>query len=73
MDLFQELQEYLLKRNEELIAISIVKESIEEEFNRIKNSAAISESQIQGLNSTVTLLEYVFLLLKINNYLTYCH
>jgi len=63
----------LLKRNEELIAISIVKESIEEEFNRIKNSAAISESQIQGLNSTVTLLEYVFLLLKINNYLTYCH
>ncbi|XP_025201457.1 rab GTPase-binding effector protein 1 isoform X2 [Melanaphis sacchari] len=52
-----ELQEYLLKRNEELIAMSIVKESIEEELNRIKNSAAISESQIQGLNSTVTLLE----------------
>ncbi|KAE9535550.1 hypothetical protein AGLY_007451 [Aphis glycines] len=60
-----ELQEYLLKRNEELIAMSIVKESIEEEFNRIKNSAAISESQIQGLNSTVALLEYVFLLFKI--------
>lgn len=37
--------------------MSIVKESIEEEFNRIKNSTAISESQIQGLNSTVTILE----------------
>lgn len=45
--------------------MSIVKESIEEELNRIKNSAAISESQIQGLNSTVALLEYVFLLFKI--------
>ncbi|CAI6351080.1 unnamed protein product [Macrosiphum euphorbiae] len=55
-----ELQEYLLKRNEELISMSIVKESIEEEFNRIKNSTAIFESQIQGLNSTVILLEYVF-------------
>ncbi|VVC40386.1 FYVE zinc finger,Zinc finger, FYVE-related,Zinc finger, FYVE/PHD-type,Zinc finger, RING/FYVE/PHD- [Cinara cedri] len=52
-----ELHEYLLKRNEELIAMSIVKESIEEEINRIKNSAAIFESQIQGLNSTVSLLE----------------
>jgi len=45
--------------------MSIVKESIEEEFNRIKNSIAISESQIQGLNSTVILLEYEFLLFKI--------
>jgi len=45
--------------------MSIVKESIEEEFNRIKNSTAIFESQIQGLNSTVTFLEYVFLLFKI--------
>ncbi|XP_022181716.1 early endosome antigen 1-like isoform X2 [Myzus persicae] len=52
-----ELQEYLLKRNEELISMSIVKESIEEEFNRIKNSTAIFESQIQGLNSTVAFLE----------------
>ncbi|KAL4112525.1 hypothetical protein QTP88_016296 [Uroleucon formosanum] len=52
-----ELQEYLLKRNEELISMSIVKESIEEEFNRIKNSIAISESQIQGLNSKVAILE----------------
>ncbi|XP_015365626.1 PREDICTED: RUN and FYVE domain-containing protein 2 [Diuraphis noxia] len=54
----EELQEYLLKRNEELISMSIVKESIEEEFNRIKNSVAISESQIQGLNSTVAFLEF---------------
>ncbi|XP_050522542.1 rab GTPase-binding effector protein 2 isoform X3 [Daktulosphaira vitifoliae] len=52
-----ELQEYLLKRNEELIAMSIVKESIEEEMNRIKNSAAITESQVQSLNSTVSFLE----------------
>ncbi|XP_025411048.1 early endosome antigen 1-like isoform X2 [Sipha flava] len=52
-----ELQEYLLKRNEELIAMSIVKESIEEEINRIKNSAAIYESQVQGLNSSVSFLE----------------
>jgi len=63
----------LLKRNEELISMSIVKESIEEEFNRIKNSVAISESQIQVLNSTVAFLEFVFLLFKIiltivNNY-----
>lgn len=55
--LIKELHEYLLKRNEELIAMSIVKESIEEEINRIKNSAAISESQVQGLNSTVSFLE----------------
>jgi hypothetical protein len=47
----------LLKRNEELIAMSIVKESIEEEINRIKNSAAIYESQVQGLNSSVSFLE----------------
>jgi len=40
--------------------MSIVKESIEEEMNRIKNSTAILESQIQGLNSTVAFLEYVF-------------
>ncbi|XP_050435758.1 early endosome antigen 1 isoform X2 [Adelges cooleyi] len=52
-----ELQEYLLKRNEELIAMSIVKESIEEEMNRIKNSSAIIESQVQGLNTTVAFLE----------------
>jgi len=45
--------------------MSIVKESIEEEFNRIKNSTAIFESQIQGLNSTVAFLEFVFLLFKI--------
>lgn len=47
--------------------MSIVKESIEEEMNRIKNSAAIFESQVQGLNSTVSLLEYV-LIICLNEY-----
>lgn len=37
--------------------MSIVKESIEEEMNRIKNSTAIFESQVQGLNSQITILE----------------
>jgi len=39
--------------------MSIVKESIEEEINRIKNNTAIYESQIQGLNSTIAFLELV--------------
>lgn len=43
--------------------MSIVKESIEEEINRIKNSAAIYESQIQGLNSTIAFLELVLIII----------
>lgn len=42
--------------------MSIVKESIEEEMNRVKNSAAIYESQVQGLNSTVAFLESVLII-----------